>query len=434
MGRGCRAGLNGEAPRTAVVPPTARSGCVEQAWSLGTNHATASRRSWLVRHFAYGPLVKRLLERTPHWVTILLGGIGVVGLLAYPVVTVGWKGWARWVALGVAALCAVISFGAPHWQQWKSQQESRLRLDVAIEPVLAPSFATLDDFIDGWVQDERNVCLASLAAPITMAGGVSEPEPGDAQLLSGVGIKDLLLLEERQGAGDALTDQDEAVLAASRRMMSRLATAVTGRWSPFTEPDPRSPVQYVGEVEGYLARCSRQMRQTVEWGYARQADLGLTVTVVNPTDRVYESVQVEIYLSGAVSAIAMADLIKPTDQLPPRPRSFGEPHHLDITIPGRIFSPAPRALTLPGGPRINNSRSVEITHQPVTLRPRSRVVLDIVHLLPTVAPGSTLDGTWSATATNAQGKISGPFTMTVGQDFPISEVLGTVLAGPGGTE
>jgi hypothetical protein len=380
----------------------------------------------------YGHSVKRLLERTPHWVTFVLGAIGVVGLLAYPVVTDGWKGWARWVALCVAAVCAVISFGVPHWLQWKSQQESRLRLDVGTESGMPPSFASLDNFIERWVQEERHECLASLAAAITPtvgaskpAIGVSKPEPGDAELLGGVTLREILLLQKRGRAGEALTDQEEAVLAASRRMKF-LQTAVTSLGS-MAQPDVRSPEQYRGEVDEYLARCSTQMRRTVAWEYAHQVALGLTVAVVNPTDRVFQSVQVEIHLPGEVSAIAIGDLREPVDHLPARPRSFGVPRPLIDTMTGNVFLASPRAPRYPHWPRINNSHSVEVKYEPVTLRPRSRVALDIVHLLPRVAPGTTLEGTWSATATNALGKICGRFTVTVGQDFPISEVLGTFL-------
>lgn len=377
--------------------------------------------------WAYGPGVKRLLERIPHWVTILLGGFGVVGLLAYPLVTVGWTGWSRWVALGVAAICALISFGIPHWHQWKNQQESRLKLDIGIEPgLLPPSFASLDDFIDRWVREERSACLASLTAPITPSTPVLKPAPGDDELLRGVTMKEIILMEKRGGAGETLTDQDEAVLAASRRKLAGLISAVT-------QPDARSPEQYLNEVEEYLTKCSMQMRRTVEWKYARQAALGFRVTVVNPTDRVFESVQVEIHLPGDVSAIAAGELVEPPDHLPSQPSSFGQPRSLIVRQPESLISVMPRAPKLHRWPRSDNSRSANVEHEPVNVRPRSRVVLAIVHLLPRVAPGSTLDGTWSATATNALGKISGPLTVTVGQDFPIANVLGTLLAGPDAT-
>jgi hypothetical protein len=360
--------------------------------------------------------VRRLLERTPPWVIFVLGAIGVVGLLAYPVVTDGWKGRARLAALCVAAVCEVISFGVP---QWKIQQESQLRLDIEIDPGLPPSFAFLDDSIDRWVQEERRKCLASLTAPITSAKGVSKPEPGDAELLRGVTMNEMLALEARRSAGEALTDQDEATLAASRRKMWGLISAVA-------QPDARSPEQYLEEVEDYLARCSSHMRRTAEWQHVHAAP-GQTVTVVNLTDRVFESVQVEIDLPGEVSAIAIGDLLEPMDFLPHRPRSFGELRPLIDTMAGNLFPTAPLTPKLPRWPTINNSRSVEVKYEPVILRPRSRVTLDIVHLLPRVAPGTTLAGTWSATATNARGKICGRFTVTVGQDFPISEALGTLL-------
>jgi hypothetical protein len=420
-------------PNPALTPQDFRTmsgvlgvGTTNQPQSLCNSHSA--------QLLAYGRSVKRLLARTPQWVIVLLGVIAVVGflLLSDTVVTPGWKGWPRWVALGAASICAAISFGVPQWQQWKIQQESQLRLDIEIEPGLPPSFASLDDFIDTWVHEERHKCLASLTAPITSAMGVSrpaigvsKPEPGDAELLGGVTLRDILLLQKRGRGGEALTDQEEAVLAASRRM-TFYQTAVTSVASLMAQPDARSPEQYLEEVEDYLARCSSQMRRTAEWQHVHAAP-GLTVTVVNPTDRVFESVQVEIHLPGEVSAIAIGDLLEPMDFLPNRPRSFGEPRLLIDTMAGNLFQTVPGTPRPPRWPRINNSHSVEVKYEPVPLRPRSRVALDIVHLLPRAAPGTTLEGTWSATATNARGKICGRFTVTVGQDFPTPEALGTLL-------
>ena len=237
----------------------------------------------------------------------------------------------------------------PQWQQWKIQQESQLRLDIEIEPGLPPSFASLDDFIDRWVQEERHKCLASLTAPITSAMGVSKPEPRDAELLRGMTLKEMLALEVRQSAGEALTDQEEAIMPASRRKM-------WGQISAFTQPDARSPEQYLEEVEDYLARCSSQMRRTVEWQHVNDAP-GLAVAVVNPTDRVCESVQVEIYLPGEVSAIAIGDLLEPMDFLPHRPRFFGEPRLLVDTMAANLFPTVPLTPRQSRWPRINNSRS-----------------------------------------------------------------------------
>jgi hypothetical protein len=162
-------------------------------------------------------------------------------------------------------------------------------------------------------------------------------------------LKEMLALEVRQSAGEALTDQEEAIMPASRRKM-------WGQISAFTQPDARSPEQYLEEVEDYLARCSSQMRRTVEWQHVNDAP-GLAVAVVNPTDRVCESVQVEIYLPGEVSAIAIGDLLEPMDFLPHRPRFFGEPRLLVDTMAANLFPTVPLTPRQSRWPRINNSRS-----------------------------------------------------------------------------
>lgn len=402
-----------------------------------------------------GEVSKQPLSRLPLWVPVAAGAFGIAGLTALPAIsdtsTGAWL-WAARIALG---LCGVFGVLAPVLQHLQAQQAARLDLRVNVSPGHILSFAALPEALERWAQEERTALqpkrpsvgrsaadgtsAKASGQKIAKAGG--GPLPGDAELLAGLSIKDLIALEEREAdTENPLDELEQEVLAASQRAIApavaKFSTASNQWRSSFTrvgltgEPDNRSREEYAGQVQRYLDKATEQLTGLALDDYASNTSHALVVTVENPTGRPFESVVVELYIPGEIEGVEEAD--PPHDyafQLPRRPWPFGKPRPWGSTLASRLVLPTARDVLLPrmgGGPSIDNSASARISWPEETLRPHSSVVLDPVYLVTPLPPGSTLVGSWSATATNAEGKLSDTFTLSVGDAYPVADVLARV--------
>ena len=80
------------------------------------------------------------------------------------------------------------------------------------------------------------------------------------------------------------------------------------------------------------------------------------------------------------------------------------------------------------GPIIDNSGSAKVVYQPVTLRPHAHVTLDDIALSIQEPPGNVIEGTWEATATNAEGRMRGRLSVKVDiTSVPVRELLSDLL-------
>lgn len=397
----------------------------------------------------------RPLSRIPRWLTVALASLAAAALLVYPQVLGGLEGWQRIVALVLAATFAALAIGLPQLQQWQAQQAARLDmwLEARIggrDGLCVPSYGDGDAVIAGLIEAERRACLESLwqaQAPAPPTGhsqrrvfdldALREGDQDGPDPLAGVTMGDLKRLGERKEAGETLTEAEELILSSHRDSMRKLVERLPPLTNPMapmlSEADRRTPEQYEEQVESHLKRFEQALNERLRWGYLREGLGRLSITAINPTDRTFESVEVALHLSGKVTARDPDDVSPPMPTLPGRPRAFGEriPFDLGLDRLSRTSFPyVPPPVTFPSGPEIDNSASARIKFDTVTLRPGARdAELDIVHLIVTEPPGSTIEGTWEATATNADGRVSGSFTIPVGdRPLPVQRLLARAAA------
>jgi len=399
----------------------------------------------LCRAYREGVL-NRLRRVTTHTINVLsvVAAVAVATLAVLPGLLSG--GWL------VAALAAVAVFNAlahalTRFEQSRSaaEERARSRLDVSLHPSKVSCAAAADValVVAHWRPKEEAERLSSLIAPRP-----TEPPQGFVDLddlpepdasASSLSFGDLRRLEQRKEQGEDLTDDEENALAAAqaqirqalepitRGVLSSVGAALAGRADRRTEEDYRNEVSaYLDKAEGGLAEwlCYAEVCEGVG---------ALQLSVTNETDRNFDRVLVEVFLPGQVSAVDPERIEEP-EPLPAPPRPFGEPQPLlQSTFD---FPYLARSVELPRveplyGLEIDNGGSARIRFAPVALRPGASVELDLVLLRIHEAPGTVIDGTWAATATNADGRVEGQVSITVTEPGDARALLERVFEASG---
>lgn len=377
----------------------------------------------------------------PSWVRLGLASLAVVVLLMFPVFGEDLQGWSLIAGVVSALIFAALTIGLS-----ELEKRQAARLEVSLDVSLAGRTEDLriveydaDGVIDRMVTEAKDECLASLRCEQTPVRSLAadrdrplslsvsgELDPDDP--LQGVTLGDLRRLEERRAFGEQLTDAEQATLSEARRYT---IASVTKRGSLLnatylaSEPDKRTEEQYLEEVAAYLIEYRKDLEDRLVGAYAERGDGRLALTLVNPTDRVFEAVQVEVCLPGEVKAVD-ADRVYVPYSRPARPRPLGERRPISFGFPTVSTMPQHLLRTSQGvfDPNIDNSASARIVFPPLTLRPRARQSLDVVHLLVEQPPGKMVEGTWEATATNAEGRDGGNFSIRVSDDLlPARDLL-----------
>lgn len=212
-----------------------------------------------------------------------------------------------------------------------------------------------------------------------------------------------------------LTPSEQQSLAAAQKVSSSLASiAKTTALSSLRRPDKRTREEYREDVHKYLVDYRTFLCEQLQAEYLSRKACRFNVTLVNPTDRVFESVQVKICLHGRVKALVSDEIPTPRGvRRPARPRPFGTPPPLidfgSISGISPSYVPAGPYVSSFNKPKlvIDNSASARITYPSVTLRPRAQISLDEVALIVNEPPGSVVTVTWEATAMNAEGRAKG---------------------------
>jgi hypothetical protein len=207
----------------------------------------------------------------------------------------------------------------------------------------------------------------------------------------------------------------------------------------FSRPDGRTAEEYREEVQGHISRYAKFLNDHLRWEYVYWHIGRLRPALVNPTDRAFEEVQLEIYLSGQVAALYPGRLPRPASSKPARPRPFGTrqslmslPENSFVTRNSVIPPPANLVPESAPAPKIDNSASARVTYPPVLLRPHASVTLDDIILFAKEPPGAVVPGTWEASGTNAQGRVSGDFTVRVADTrLPVRELLAELFPDAG---
>lgn len=387
-----------------------------------------------------GWVLDRLRRVQTHTINVLsvVAAVAVATLAVLPGLLSG--GWL------VAALVAVAAFNAlahalTRFEQSRSAEEARARsrLDVSLHPadVVCAAVADLSEVVAEWRPREEAECLASLAPRPEAAREFVDldalPEPDGS--VSHLSIRELRRLEERKKDGGDLTEEEEQALAAAqaqirralepmtRGVMSSMAAAFGGR------TDRRTEAEYRAEVSAYLDEAEAGLAEWLLCAEVQQGVGALQLSVINRTDRNYDRVLIEVYLPGKVSALDPEQVGKP-EPLPGPPRPLGEPEslpHSTFDFPSLAHSLNVPPLQPLYGLEIDNSGSTRIRFAPVSLRPKESVELDPVILRIHEPPTTVLDGTWTATATNADGRVEGALLITVTEPGDPRSLLARVV-------
>lgn len=262
-----------------------------------------------------------------------------------------------------------------------------------------PLFEYPVDWVDRWVDAERDRLMAPLVPP--------HPEPPVDPRLRGSGLRTF-------GPSESLLNHVSAT--------ARLADLAASVSNPFQikHEEERTEEEYESEVEEYLDECRHRLPKAVKT--LRGA---LTPAVVfrvrNLTDANFERLEVHVHVEGDVKAFdGRAEFRGLSAYTPKPPRIWGpwtESRMPAISTPDyRHMIPSRTSPAIPyvppAGPTIVNGGSADITFPPVGLRPHATEDLDDGILL---LAGPTLDSditcTWTATATNMNGRAQGNFTI-----------------------
>jgi hypothetical protein len=193
------------------------------------------------------------------------------------------------------------------------------------------------------------------------------------------------------------------------------------------QPEDRTPENYRDEVESYVEKL-REAAPVVAAARAMAAgDSRLLPLVENPTESNFRELRVRLHVPGRVMAIDADDEEEWAERrLPAPPRVWGSmrpPAGFDLMS---SFA-SPSLFTSPKLPRLRRSSlyiehdgSATLTFDPIDLRPRDVVELDPFHLFPRVElVGETIQATWEATSTSADGVASGVLPIPV-RDEPVT--------------
>jgi len=382
------------------------------------------------------------MNSVPPWVPTMVAVVAAAAWAGLPNLLnlEGWKGWVARAAFAIVTVAAVVATVVQH-----RQSEREKRLDVSVDVAASPlrTFADVPSSVEAFVAAERVACME----PLTRHREQQRRKERQARSatstteIDGLSMGYLRDLKARDAAGESLTDEEQNQLAvfkvklaafgALRGVMSKMpSNSVLSQMSASSTatPEERTPAAYEAEVERYLARVSTHAERVIRESYLSDPVLALRVQLHNPTSRTLQDVEVEIFLPGEVSAHEELSVPLSGDfDLPSRPRAFNKPKRARHWLASQLIAPMPTSgldrFAVGGGPRIDNSGSARVTFEPMNVRAESTTHLPPIWLITTRDTGSVLSGTWSATANNAEGKVTGTFEVRVSYPFEASSIL-----------
>jgi hypothetical protein len=275
--------------------------------------------------------------------------------------------------------------------------------------------------IDQWIDLERVALLAPLATPTRKEKPqISPKQPVDLgrlrETLRGMTFRELKDLKRRQAAGESLTDREQARLDASQAHLDATEAMVGRSFRQPERPEDRSPDQYRQEVEVYLRAAREAATQAAINEAIERGLIHLQAAVSNSSDRNFPQVEVELYISGPVTAL---DDDEPRiDEFPSRPRLYGTPRPSPLVGWSGLVTPplGPYVPRIRGVSEvtIDNSGSARLRFRPVDLRPKRWEELASFHLLvPVSLAGQSLSIAWTATSSGADGQAGGSLPLRV---------------------
>lgn len=201
----------------------------------------------------------------------------------------------------------------------------------------------------------------------------------------------------------------------------RSMSSLTG---PVYKPDERSEADYEQEANDYLTRLRDSLPRRLLYRRLNHLGASLRPTVDNLTERNFAQLRVRLHVPGAVRTWPddLTDEVTRLADLPTRPRPLGAKVKVESSF-DKMMAQGIYAPTLPMMPSFDNFRSpgftardigsVEIEYDPIHLHPSSPEPLEAVPLLVDEPVGTELTVEWSATAENADKRVTGELTVVV---------------------
>jgi hypothetical protein len=299
--------------------------------------------------------------------------------------------------------------------------------------------------------DIRRLSARLLDADRTINGISIEPGIGPIPVIDypNTWLADWLFAEERRllapldppPASRPATDAELRAYGINKKMLAEYsaqaekAAAMAAALGTVTHEESRTEDEYRVEVADYLDNCRISLTDAFE-DLRSTAAAEITLTITNRTNQNYEQTFVELHFDGDVYGYEYdAEFTDLHDYLPKPPRPWGpwtENRLLaGMRMPdlGSLYSPHASFDTLRSvergpSPTINNGGSVTVNCVPLHLYPSSRtelITLRLVAKAPFVEP---VTATWTATASNVNGKTKGSFSIPVGgAPVDMAEVL-----------
>jgi hypothetical protein len=297
-------------------------------------------------------------------------------------------------------------------------------------PVLRP-LVGLDAAVESWVAVQRERLLASVEKP-----PLGPPHPSRFAAFerwdSGRRPQDQIAeLKTRAADGAVLTDLERAALMLAERIGGKTPNRIE------TWAEERTPQEYRSQVEMYLENCRSELMKLGCIAYLRELGAAFTVELGNRTERNLTDVELVLEFSIACEASGLGRIAGLKDALdapkstmptleslwsdPPEP--FGP-----WTKAGVVRWPLKTRFIWDVPPRDLHYLHARRPVQAECLRPRG-AKQTASYLVVTEDAGAEIFVRWSATATNADGRLDGQFAARVA-DEPIyaAELLGPTLA------
>lgn len=382
----------------------------------------------------YGDLVFSRISRIPTWLSLVLGGVGVAGLAILPSLLPSWGGVGALIATVILGLCVVLAVAAPTLQHVESERAKRLLLTVQISDRPVPTWEDVPAAVRAVAAAEEASVLQSLRdvqAAQKRTAAADNPERttwAKAGSLTGVSMKELKRLLERDERGEVLSATEAATLADYRATAGSFYKAAASALSKGMggQSETRTAEAFEGEARKYAGEVLNRAREAVRIAYVSEPTHAFCVTITNPTPRTLEEVEFEVYIPGKFAAHEGRERLDERDlDLPTRPWPYGKGQAPRLRLDTAHLLPGiSRPIQIdPGAPTIDNSQSARITYAPVTIRPESSAALRAVWLITGLPTGTRLQGSWEATARNAEGKLTGQFEVRVGDPWKAEPVL-----------
>jgi hypothetical protein len=319
---------------------------------------------------------------------------------------------------------------------------SGLRVALA-EPAAVAVVDFSAEAISRWVEHARDDCLRSLRQHQQRQSSTRVDVPEDAVKdfstyrapPRGLTLPQWEELRRRHDAGEQLSEDELAQLAEANHAVAatvKIVTDAAANWFGQlvrTEPEPRTPEEYVTQVEQYLQTCRAVLPGVLRARAGGQLP-ACRFALRNETESNVPGVEVVMHIAGDVQAV---DDDEVEEDLPVPPRPYGPRQISKLNLGPTTFPPSyvlsgRGGSLVPRGPRVHvdNGDSVTLRFDPLDLRPHETVLLPPVVLLPQADGTNPIMANWRATSTGLDGRTQGETPIPLGpMTWTVADILDT---------